>query len=73
MDPEAEATIGVHELAGSERTEAEPEVSPIPLPFYLSLFIPTFFVVVWGMQRLMAPRVPLQDVLDARAALEDEE
>lgn len=59
------------ETTTSTRTEAEPDVTPVPLPFYLSLFIPCFFVVVWGMQRLLAPRVPLQDVLNARRALEE--
>ena len=40
-------------------SEAEPDVSPIPPLFYWSLFIPAFAVVVFGMQRLLSPRVPL--------------
>jgi hypothetical protein len=43
----------------SADSEAEPDVSPIPPLFYWSLFIPAFAVVVFGMQRLLSPRVPL--------------
>ena len=41
---------------------AEPEVTPIPQLFYWSLFIPAFAVVVFGMQKLFSPRVPLNQV-----------
>lgn len=36
--------------------EAGPEVSPIPPCFYLSILIPTFAVVVMGLQMLVKPR-----------------
>ncbi len=44
------------------QSEAEPDVSPIPQLFYWSLFIPAFAVVVYGMQRLLAPRIPLNRI-----------
>jgi hypothetical protein len=47
------------ELTESQTQQTEPEVTPIPQLFYWSLFIPAFAVVVFGMQKLLAPRVPL--------------
>ncbi|MCB9677486.1 MAG: hypothetical protein H6737_20425 [Alphaproteobacteria bacterium] len=56
MDETTQATSG---------TEAvDVDVTPIPPLLWWSLFIPTFAVVVFGMQRLLAPRVPLKQVHD---------
>ncbi len=55
----------------TEPSSGETDVSPIPPLFYLSLFIPTFFVVVWGMQKLLAPRVPLERVHPGRQEEDD--
>lgn len=46
----------------AQTTQAEPEVSPIPPALWWALFLPTFAVVVFGMQRLLSPRVPLREL-----------
>lgn len=56
--PEPDAT----QATTSADSEAEPDVSPIPPLFYWSLFIPAFAVVVFGMQRLLSPRIPLDAI-----------
>lgn len=50
------------EVTEAQTQQTEPEVTPIPQLFYWSLFVPTFAVVVFGMQRLLSPRIPLSRV-----------
>ncbi|MCB9668609.1 MAG: hypothetical protein H6736_03440 [Alphaproteobacteria bacterium] len=57
---------GDGQTAVSAHTTAEPDISPVPPLFWWSVAIPAFCVVVWGMQALLAPRVPLADVLASR-------
>jgi hypothetical protein len=43
---------------GPGNTEAPDEVTPIPALFWWSLFVPTFAVVVFAMQRILARGAP---------------
>ncbi len=51
-------------VSEGQTIQAEPEVSPIPQLFYWSLFVPAFAVVVFGVQKLLSPRVPLSHLHD---------